>query len=492
MDFKALISNWQQRLRRRKGQSDVVDGSAAAMALPSDDTVSGAMPFDGAHAEGSNSSVLDAAPADGVGPAQVCMIERRPYAFGLDWRFYGDGKELRQTLWAAHRSGLSHYILGDTQDLIGLMRGLSGTFKGKPQAAALQLAQSVSRGGMELFVFKIGPDLYSITGLQDSRPVLPFDRVGSRSEILTLAGQFQLQCVGQELRQAGNTGELEDEENLKLADAFGQPVEKVGLKAVPNFRLILIGAGALLVLGLIGGTTSWWLGKERAQAEQTRKQRESDPNVMYEKVVEAGVKAMGLPAQLQLSSWRETVKDIPESHAGWDLNKVNCSADRCEALWERKFGNYQDFYLTPLPGLIAAADSQTADNPAQAGIKTVHKVNLPANPTEALARADLPPLRESMQLLASQLQDLALLPNGDVKVGQPALYPAVQGVNAQQVHKPVVQGKWSLSHELWTLGDLDFKGKGLSFQTLTIVRDEKTQEWMYLLTGSYHAKAKDF
>lgn len=491
MDFKSLISNWRLRLPRRKRPVEALDGSAAALAMPAD-AMPGQPLFDDTEPLDANANATDTAPADGVAAAQVVMIERRPYAFGIDWRFYGDSKELRQTLWSAHRGGLSHYILGDTQDLIGLMRGFSGDFKGKPHAAALQLAESVSRGGMELFVFKLANDLYSITALQDSRPVLPFDRVGGRSEILTLAGQFQLQCVGQELRQVGNTGELEDEENLKLADAFGRPVERVRLKAVPNFRLILIGLGALLVLGLIGSTTSWWLGKERAQAEQSRQQRERDPNVMYEKQVEAGMKAVGIAAQLQLNSWRETIKVIPESHSGWDLSKISCSADRCEAQWERKFGNYQDFYLKPLSGLLSTTDTQNADNPAQAGIKTVHKVNLPANPPTPLTRADLPALGESVQLLASQLQDLALLPNGEVKVGPPALYPAVQGLNPQQINKPVVQGKWSLSHELWTLGDLDFKGKGLSFQTLSIVRDEKTQEWMYLLTGSYHAKAKDY
>lgn len=491
MDFKALISNWRQRLPGRKRPPGALDGSAAALALPADALQDRALLGDTELAY-TDASAPDIATADGVGAATVVMIERRPYAFGIDWRFYGDGKELRQTLWSAHRSRLSHYILGDTQDLIGLMRGLSGEFKGKPHAAALHLAESVSRGGTELFVFKLTNDLYSITALQDSRPVLPFDRVGSRSEILTLAGQFQLQCVGQELRQVGNTGELEDEENLKLTDAFGRPVDRVRLKAVPNFRLILIGLGALLVLGLIATTTSWWLGKERAQADMARKQRERDPNVMYEKEVETAIKAMGLTAQLQLSSWRETIKDIPESHGGWGLSKISCSVDRCEAQWERTFGNYQDFHLKPLPGLISAADTQNADNPAQAGIQTVHKVNLPVNPPAALSRAELPAMRESVQLLASQLQDLALLPNGEIKLGPPALYPAVQGLNPQLINKPVVQGKWSLSHELWTLGDLDFKGKGLSVQALSIVRDEKTKEWMYLLTGSYYAKAKDF
>ena len=98
MDFKALISNWRQRLPGRKRPVQALEGSAAALALPAD-AMQGQALVDDTELAVTNDNALEAAPADGVAAAQVLMVERRPYAFGIDWRFYGDSKELRQTLW---------------------------------------------------------------------------------------------------------------------------------------------------------------------------------------------------------------------------------------------------------------------------------------------------------------------------------------------------------------------------------------------------------
>ena len=424
-----------------------------------------------------------------VPAVQSVSIERQHYVFGLDWRFFSDSKDLRQTLSAARRSGLSHYAKTSTDDLVGLGHGLDPQQSAKAYSGALQLAETVSRGGMELFVFKLAEDVFSITALQDARPLVDFDRVGTRSEIFALAGQFQMQQVGQDLRQAGNTGTLDNEEPVKLAEAFGKPQSTARVKPLPNYRQQLILLIAVLGLGLTMWLVWGWLNAENIKASQAKRVREQEPNFIYEKAAGDLMNIPGLPAQQQLDSWRQVIKNIPVKKKGWELTGVICQPQVCQAKWIRSFGNYKEFYLEALPGLLGSRETQDADNPALGGIQAELKVPLPPSPGRMPSRADLPALRELTVSLASQLQDLALLPNGSVQMKAPDLYPPTPGIKTEQIQKPIVRGEWSMTHDLWTLGELTFNGPSLVADSLSLVKSETTNEWTYTLTGHYYAKA---
>ena len=120
-------------------------------------------------------------------------------------------------------------------------------------------------------------------------------------------------------------------------------------------------------------------------------------------------------------------------------------------------------------------------------------VTIPSLPGEAkgLSRDQLPLMRETLQKVASQLQDISLVPETTVQLKQPELYPNT-GATADQIAKPVVRGEWSINHELWTLGELQFDDPTLVLQTITLEQNEKTKNWTYTLTGHYYAKGKNF
>ena len=425
--------------------------------------------------------------------AKSISIERRHYVFGLDWRFYSGGKDLRQSLALAKRSGLSHYAKTLGEDLVGVGHGIDKTIKAKPHSAALQLAEVLSRGGIELFLFQLDADVYCITALQDSSPVVGFDQVGSYAEILSLAGEFQQRFSGQEIRQAGNTKTLENEEPVRLSEAFGNPAAQARVSGIPDYRkLALVSLGALVFI-LILWMIYRFVSASQIEAAKAQRIREQDPNFIYENLVTSSMKSVGLPAQAQLNAWRAVVIDTPAVHKGWALVQINCLGERCEASWQRTFGNYQEFRATPLPWLESITESQKEDNPALGSIQTVFKVpEAPAAVKAELSRAELPKLQERVQSLASQLQDLALLPNTLVQIKQPELYPNSPGLKAAQIAKPVVRGAWTLTMDLWSLADLEFNGPALVLQNLVVQKDEKTNDWSYTLTGQYYAKGKDF
>lgn len=427
-------------------------------------------------------------------PASMSFsIERRHYVFGLDWRFYSGASDLRKTLSFAKSTGLTHYAKNIGEDLVGVGFGIDKTIRAKPHSAALQISEVLSRGGIELFLFQIDADVFCITALQDSSPVVGFDLVGSQAEILSLAGEFQQRFAGQEIRQVGNTGTLENEEPVRLSDAFGNPAAQARVRAVPDYKKMALIGGAVLTLGLTLWLIWRFVNAAQIEAANAQRKREQDPNFIYENMVNSGMKSVGLPAQIQLNAWRAVVTEIPLVHKGWGLSSISCSANGCEALWDRNFGNFQEFRASPLPWLESISETQKEDNPALGSIQTLFKLpEPPANVKAELSRDTLPRLQERVQSLASQLQDLALLPNTKVFIKPPDLYPNQPGIKAAQINKPVVRGDWLLTTDLWSLSDLNFKGPGMVFKNLTIQKDEETKAWNYTLTGHYYAKGKDY
>ena len=224
--------------------------------------------------------------------------------------------------------------------------------------------------------------------------------------------------------------------------------------------------------------------------EQERLAREQDPNYIYENAVLPAMKQTGLQAQITLDRWREVIYRIPTARAGWKLEKIECKPTNCTVTWQRDFGSYNDFHANPLDGTASSSEVQNGDSPSKANIANV--LTVPTLPDEAkgLVRADLPPLRQVLQQVASQLQDISLLSNAETQLKKPELYPST-GASVEQINNPVVKGEWGISHELWTLGDLSFEGPTLVLQSLTISQDDKTKNWTYKLTGNFYAKGKN-
>jgi hypothetical protein len=441
----------------------------------------------GAEAEAEAEAALLRVPA-----SQAVKINQHHFVFGLDWRFFTDSKDLSRTVRGAKRDGFDHQVVAQTDDLVGIGRIPTPPKKARLYSASLHLSQSVSRGGMELFVFKLDADLFCLVALNDSRPIIGFEKAGTRSDIMTLAGEFQLSQVGYTIRQAGNTGALEHEEPIKLTEAFGPPDDNTRVKAIPDYKIIALKVAAVVGIGVMGFFIYGYINEAKIKAAAERLARERDPNFLYEREVEASMKKTGLSAQEQMERWRATIQDIPVSRQGWRLTDIACQPEQCTLNWSRDYGSYTEFFAVPLAHEVRSTESQAANNPASSNIQTV--LTVPAAPVAAggLDRKQLPGLPQIQRLLASQLQDLSLLENSSVELKNAELYPAPAGLKAAQINKPVVRGEWTIAHEIWSLNDLSFSIPGLVAESLSIAQPEKSNSWVYTLKGRYYAKGKDF
>jgi hypothetical protein len=174
------------------------------------------------------------------------------------------------------------------------------------------------------------------------------------------------------------------------------------------------------------------------------------------------------------------------------LNKVICKPGVCEALWDRTFGNYQDFDASSLTGVSNTVHSHRDGDPALSSIQTSWNIANLASAQPPLTREKLPELLPQVLALSSQLQDLALIEDGQVRVSGTELHPKLPGLQVTQITKPVVKGQWSVRHHLWTLADLELKGVALVTGELLLERDTKSNQWMFTLNGNYYAKGRSF
>jgi hypothetical protein len=445
-------------------------------------------PASGTEAEAGAEAALLRVPA-----SQAVKINQHHFVFGLEWRFFTDSRDLSRTVRAAKRDGFDHHVVAQTDDLVGIGRIPSLPKKARLYSASLHLSQSVSRGGAELFVFKLDADLFCLVALNDSRPIIGFEKAGTRSDIMALAGEFQLSQVGYTIRQAGNTGALEHEEPIKLTEAFGQPDNETRVKAIPDYKILALKVAAVVGIGVMGFLIYGYINDAKIKAAAERLARERDPNFLYEREVEASMKKTGLPAQQQMARWQAAIQDIPLSRQGWTLTDIACQPDQCTLNWVRDYGSYAEFFAAPQANEVRSTESHAANNPASSKIQTV--LTVPAAPfaTVGLDRKELPGLAQTQRLLASQLQDLSLLENSSVELKSAELYPAPSGLKAAQINKPVVRGEWTIEHEIWSLHDLSFSMPGLVAESLSIfVQPEKSNSWVYTLKGRYYAKGKDY
>lgn len=422
---------------------------------------------------------------------QAVTAEKYQYIFGFEWRFYSDRKDLKQTLNAAKREGYTHYITTNSEDLVGIGR-IDAKKSTHHFAAALQLSDKVSVGGLELFIFKISDEVFTLVALNDSRPENGFEKSGSRSEILALAGEFQMANADQNIRQAGNTGALEHEEHIKLFDAFARPESFTRIKKIPDYKLLIICIVGALVLAGISYSSYRWVNKSRQKEADLKRAQQMDPNFIYENEINSSLKGTGLPAQIQLDGWRSIIFNMPLSRQGWVLNSITCQAVECKLDWIRNYGSYEDFYSKSPANEIKSSESQEKNNPASSSIQTM--ANLPPRQeiTAGIDRDKLLPSRKIQQKIASLLQDISLLKNSNVVLENPEVFPAGAGRNVSIITKPVVRGSFEITHELWSLADLNFPLPALTLESLNISKEQETGQWTYTLKGYYYAKGKEF
>jgi hypothetical protein len=253
--------------------------------------------------------------------AKTVQVGDQQFIYGLDWRYYATGTELRKTLLGCLHTNIDIYATSSTNDMVGLAqspdpltqaKGL-GKVKGKPHAAALVIADNLSRGGLELFVFQFAEDLYGITALEDARPVSRFDHLGSRNEVLHLFEHFQLEQAGQDFRLFGNTGLLDSEIRVDLAEVFFSSTSATRILQVPNYpRRLLTGLGAILLVAL--ASLIWgWFNIEQLKKAQEERARKQNPDFIYEDSMAAGMQELNVPAQTQLnrSEERRVGKECP-------------------------------------------------------------------------------------------------------------------------------------------------------------------------------------
>jgi hypothetical protein len=427
-----------------------------------------------------------------IAPVQVVTVEKHRFVFGLDWRFYTDRKDLNLTFSAAKKEGYTHHILTQSEDLVGIGRVAEKKSKGQLYSASLQLIQTVSLGGVELFVFQLDSDNYCLLAFNDSRPVNGYEKIGSRSDIMALAGDFQLSQVGQNIRQAGNTGVLEHEENIKLSEAFGRLDEITRLKKIPDYKKLAFIVLGVLLLGLAAYYANNYYKNIKMKDALAKMANERDPNFIYEREINSSLQNIGLPAQMQLDRWRAAINPVPMLRRGWSLTGIQCLPDECKLNWKRDHGNFEEFYLNPLSNEIKNIESQTANNPATGVIETTIKVPVLESAAIKWTREKLFPIQNIQRPLASQLQDLSLLSNSTVSLANAELYPSKNGLSVQQVNKPVVSAEWMIAHDLWSLNELSFTVPSLVVESLNVVRGENKDQWTYTLKGRYFAKGKEY
>jgi hypothetical protein len=430
--------------------------------------------------------------AQAIDGAKSILIGRHHYVFVLDWRLYNRSSDLSRTMRTVQRLGYSHYLTAAT-DIAGFAYGIDRRIKQKPHAAAMHLAETSSRGGLEMFVFRITETLYSLTVLSESKPVPHFDQVGSLDEVMALIQEYKALQSGQAIRYVGNVEELLDIEKMALSDAFGLPDPEAALQGLPNYQFRIQLAAIMVPVVLIASAGGYWWFSQKQKTERQRLTQQQDPNLIYERQVDSALQQIGPDGNLALARWREVFGKLPVTRSGWRLEKVVCEKDSCTAHWRRESGSVNVVKSHPPAGMVSMLPSkpQSGDSPAEALIETTFSVEPPAGVELSRKRNELPTSDQAETVLTSQLQDMALLPDAHVKLKPPELFPST-GATLEQLMRPVIRGEWSITHELWSLGDLKLNLPAQAVQNLTIQLDEKTKNWVYTLTGHYYAKGKKY
>ncbi len=437
-------------------------------------------------------SPQDMPPEDAARPVMPTVVMGGAcYLFGVAWRFTPSGAALRHELNEARIQGSSHYILSPMRDVVGYVHTLPKR-REIPCSAAIQLSATASEGGIELFIFSFDNEQYGLVALNESQPVPGFDYMGSRSDVLQLAEDFKAIQQGQVIRVVGDAGLLEEEERIARDSVFRQPESSAKLQKLPNptQTRILIATGVTLT-ALIG-TGLYMVHAERERIAEEQRKLEQDPNRVYERTIAKALQDAGVAGHAVLSNWLAVVGHLPLRHSGWTLTKLSCKPSECTGTWTRAFGNFAEFHEDLPFDITSSQEVQQGENPALATIQTIHAVKAPQEPTH-LERAALGEPRATLRALASKLQDTSTLSKASTTLTEPKLYPDNSPGSVAELHQPVVRGRWSIEHEVWTLRDLPLTTYEVpELLEITFPATSSDALPLYKLTGSYYAKGKSY
>lgn len=415
-------------------------------------------------------------------------IKGHVFLFGIDWEYSplagGKNKELQ----AQRKKGLSFYALSHFEDVIGYVGALP-RINGKKYAAALQMSDRLSQGGIEIFCFHLKDDVYSFIALNESKPVPGHDYVGTKENVWQLGDDFSNLQEKQAIRYVGNSGIFEMEEPLTLEKALSNPSSNAQFKSIINQPLYMALAAALLVIfGLIYGVNEY-LTHLRIQEEQKRQALMNDPNLLYEQNLEPALKQITNGGRAQIDNWMQTIGKLPLQTGGWRLDSVKCNLQDCTATWQREYGNFSDLFNSIPLAYVSRTENLDTAKPHQSTATTTHQLAQKTN-TQTVNRNSLPLVKDVLSQLSSQLQDLSLLDKSVVSLEKPVLFPSTAQGNLDTLKRPVVRGTWGLQLELWSIASLKLYPYAVP-ETLEIQFPAgKQDQAIYALKGSFYALYK--
>jgi Pilin accessory protein (PilO) len=416
--------------------------------------------------------------------------------FDLNWQLLREG-ELRKLQTQALADGYTHQVFGVEVDLVGFFKWTSSSEVKRPMySAALLLAETVSLGGDEIFVFGLDETRYAMVALKNSMPVPGFDLVGSALVIAEAAQNYLSLPHKNEVRRCGDANILSGAEFFDFSVALlALDKSHPRIKKIPDLRnMVFYGALATgAVLLLIVAWFGWSYFQAKAEAE--RLQRESDPNLLYEQCYMNSVASIKTMGSSGLKAMSAVLLSLPVDVGGWSLSNVACLVSECVATWTRRYGNYADFEAS-LPQGVAQNPEYGFFGSDVKGIqlKTRHPVTTDkSDAIHGLIRERLPLMAQIKLDFVSRLQDYSLI-DVQTQISPPTPFPS--GVSdIGPIFKPVMTGTWSMSLPLWALESVtvpDYVHVDSLVLDLPVKAEGVGSALTFKMTGKYYAKGKSF
>lgn len=441
---------------------------------------------------------------------ELITVNDTDWIFGINWRVLTDQKEARNELRLARLEGATDYCLTETRTVIGLVYGLSPETKTKCFSAALHIAENISHGKLEIYIFEIKSGLFCLIGINEMRPLPHFDVVGDEETITYYFNEFKALHPGQTIRTIGDTKFIDLEETTSITEVFVAPSNYSKLKIIRNYNLIIkiAAIGSLILAGIT--FASYKIHEQYLATIASTKQAPPDINQIYKVQLLDAFLTVGRPAQMVFDKWLQVIRQIPLTHRGWKLVRVECADLNCTATWMRSYGSYEDFATEALPGVEKIKRSQLGNSPSDALIYTDHPVSF--QPSERVTNClsdplTLPSSDASLAKLGSYLQDLSLVQGMKTQLIQPKLFPSDAEGTVDSLNMPVVRGEWQITHDLWSIGQLKLGNDTTTLNKLIVTiitpkveadipkpantQDSELLPLTYQIKGYYYAKYKE-
>lgn len=409
--------------------------------------------------------------------------------WGIDWQASIDSFKNPLKRLSFHKSA-SHYYYSTYLNCGGLTN-LPAEFNNRNVfSAALLFIEQLSNSPLEIFIFKVGKDCFSLVALDKQKPVPGFDGVFNQQELLNKVNLFQSIHVNNVIRFVGDIDFLPNIEKTSLEKLDPELFKSTILKRSPTvfFPILII---MLCIVSIAAAYYSYiYYQKFQALRNQPTAPAVLDPNEVYDKIIVSQLSDIQLHGSVLLSAWLQTLETLPSFINGWSLTKINCDKSLCSVRWERSYGNYADWHESIATSSSLERTDPTPDSKITSSfLVSHHRVITDSGAYLSPLLVDSLPSQDEVKLeWASNLQDIDLLSNAAI-----AFYPASlfgSDMSIAVLNRPVVKGSWAVEAPLWMLPDLllPYYVKPDSLQlslTNHITANIK-------LTGSYYAKGKLF